>query len=145
MANILIVVYLLIVLAMIIVILLQRSEGGALGMGSSNSGGFAPVRTSANLLTRTTAILGALFMATAIGLSIVNEIERGSNSILDNVVQTEMLMENGEMQEAPNSVLDALNALSPEASVPSNPVDVDAPNLPVPTTNNSAPAAPTNN
>ncbi len=142
MANILIVVYLLIVLAMIGVILLQRSEGGALGTGGNN-GGFSQVRSSANLLTRTTAILGALFMATAIGLSIVNEIERGSNSILDNVV-----VEEG--QESPTTVLDALNMLSGEGDELSGQNDgaesareapIDAPNLPLPT----QPAAPTNN
>ncbi len=143
MANILIVVYLLIVLAMIGVILLQRSEGGALGTGGNN-GGFSQVRSSANLLTRTTAILGALFMATAIGLSIVNEIERGSNSILDNVV-----VEEG--QEAPATILDALNQISgeenasPEQNNEASPAQeetpIDAPNLPLPT----QPAAPTNN
>ena len=63
--NVLIVVYLLIVLAMIGVILLQRSEGGGLGMGSSNSNGLISVRGSANLLTRTTAILAALFFVGA--------------------------------------------------------------------------------
>ena len=63
MANVLIVAYLLIVLALIAVILLQRSEGGGLGMGSSNANGLISVRGSANLLTRTTAILAALFFA----------------------------------------------------------------------------------
>jgi len=76
MANVLIVAYLLIVLALIAVILLQRSEGGGLGMGG-NSNGLMSVRGSANLLTRTTAILATLFMATAIGLTILSELDRG--------------------------------------------------------------------
>ena len=63
MENVLLVAYLLIVLALIAVILLQRSEGGGLGMGG-NAGGLMTVRGSANLLTRTTAILAALFFAT---------------------------------------------------------------------------------
>ena len=70
MANVLIVAYLLIVLALIAVILLQRSEGGALGIGGGG-GGFMTARGSANLLTRTTAILATLFFATAIGLTIL--------------------------------------------------------------------------
>ncbi len=141
MANILIVVYLLIVLAMIAVILLQRSEGGALGMGGGNNGGMAPIRKKGDILTRTTGILAALFMATAIGLSIVNDIDRGTNSILENATDG--------ANEGSESVLDALNALSPNsgaAPVESAPVDSDAPNLALPeTSTDSAPKAPTNN
>ena len=83
MANVLIVAYLLIVLALIAVILLQRSEGGGLGMGSRSNNGLVSVRGSANLLTRTTAILAALFFATAIGLTILSELDRGTQTILD--------------------------------------------------------------
>ena len=83
MANVLIVAYLLIVLALIAVILLQRSEGGALGIGGGTGGGLVSVRGSANLLTRTTAILAALFFATAIGLTILSEIDRRSRGILE--------------------------------------------------------------
>ena len=129
MANVLIVVYLLIVLALIAVILLQRSEGGALGIGGGN-GGLAAARTSANLLTRTTAILAALFFATAIGLTIINDIDRGSQSILDSAA--------GGGEEGAGSVLDALNSLQGEDSglaVPA--VDEDAPNLAVPETGGS--------
>src|SRR6218665_2441430 len=86
-SNILIVVYLLIVLALIAVILLQRSEGGGLGMGSASSNGLISVRGSANLLTRTTGILAALFFATAIGLTILSELDRGTDSILNNAAQ----------------------------------------------------------
>ena len=75
MENVLLVAYLLIVLALIAVILLQRSEGGGLGMGG-NAGGLMTVRGSANLLTRTTAILAALFFASAIGLTILAELNR---------------------------------------------------------------------
>ncbi len=102
MANVLIVAYLLIVLALIATILLQRSEGGALGgLGGGSGGGIVSARGSANLLSRTTAILAALFMSTAIALSIVADIDRGTDSILDSASQ-------GQTQ---NSVLDALNAM----------------------------------
>ncbi|MHB1103362.1 MAG: preprotein translocase subunit SecG [Devosia sp.] len=110
MANVLIVAYLLIVLALIAVILLQRSEGGGLGMGG-NAGGLMTVRGSANLLTRTTGILAALFFATAIGLTILTEIDRPSQSILDRAADGV-----GEGTEAPTSVLDALNALQGETT-----------------------------
>ncbi len=121
MANVLIVAYLLIVLALIAVILLQRSEGGALGIGGGG-GGFMTARGSANLLTRTTAILATLFFATAIGLTVLSELDRGTSGILEGAATTE----DG---TAPTNVLDALNALQPETS-----------DLPVPTTE-TAPAA----
>ncbi len=124
MANVLIVAYLLIVLALIAVILLQRSEGGALGIGGGGGGGFMTARGSANLLTRTTAILATLFFATAIGLTILSELDRGTSSILEGATTTE----DG---ETPTNVLDALNALQPEAP---------ASDLPVPVTE-TAPAA----
>lgn len=104
MANVLIVAYLLIVLALIVVILLQRSEGGALGIGGGGGGGLMTARGSANLLTRTTAILAVLFFATAIGLTVLSELDRSTSSILDRAISTE----DG---SAPSNVLDALNAL----------------------------------
>jgi preprotein translocase subunit SecG len=105
MEAVLITVYLIIVLALIAVILLQRSEGGGLGMGSSNAG-VMTVRGSANLLTRTTAVLATLFMATAIGLTILTEINRPAQSILQRAADSV-----GEGADAPTTVLDALNAL----------------------------------
>lgn len=102
MATVLIVAYLLIVIAMIVVILLQRSEGGGLGMGGGG-GNFMTSRGSANLLTRTTSILGTLFMVTAIGLTIVSQSERSSSSILQQAAQNP--------DGTPVTVLDALDAL----------------------------------
>lgn len=63
------------------VILLQRSEGGALGMGGGPSG-FMTARGAGSLLTRATAILGFLFFACAISLTVVGNMERGSQSII---------------------------------------------------------------
>ncbi|HEY4166203.1 MAG TPA: preprotein translocase subunit SecG [Reyranella sp.] len=107
MENVLLVAYLLIVVALIVVILLQRSEGGGLGMGG-NAGGLMTVRGSANLLTRTTAILATLFFATAIGLTILSELNRGSDSILDQAASP-----NG---AAPSTVLDALSQMQGDTS-----------------------------
>lgn len=130
MANVLIVIYLLIVLALIAVILMQRSEGGALGIGGGGGGNFQ-VRSKGDILSRTTAILGALFFATAIGLTVINEVDRSTSTILDSAAQ-------GDGGEAPTSVLDALNNLqgdlsgdTPEADAPA-PAAEDAPDLAVP-------------
>ncbi|MDC9824665.1 preprotein translocase subunit SecG [Devosia sp. ZB163] len=123
MANVLIVAYLLIVLALIAVILLQRSEGGGLGMGSSNSNGLISVRGSANLLTRTTAILAALFFASAIGLTILSELDRGTSSILDRASQG---------GQTPTTVLDAIQQMQQQSGG----------DLPVPGAETTTPAAP---
>jgi preprotein translocase subunit SecG len=69
METILIVIHLLIVVAMIGVVLMQRSEGGGLGIGGGS--GFMTARGAANALTRTTAILAALFFVTSLGLSLI--------------------------------------------------------------------------
>ena len=55
MATALLVLHLMIAAALVCVVLLQRSEGGALGMGGGGAGGFLTGRGTANLLTRTTA------------------------------------------------------------------------------------------
>ena len=112
MEAVLITIYLIVVLALIAVILLQRSEGGGLGMGSANSNGLMTVRGSANVLTRTTAILATLFMATAIGLTIMTEINRPAQSILQRAVDGI-----GEGADAPTTVLDALNALQGDSGL----------------------------
>jgi preprotein translocase subunit SecG len=109
MENVLLVAYLLIVLALIAVILLQRSEGGGLGMGG-NAGGLMTVRGSANLLTRTTAILAALFFATAIGLTILAELNRGTSDILDSAATP--------AESAPATVLDALSQMQTDTTLP---------------------------
>ena len=67
MQTVAIVIHLMIVLIMIGAVLLQKSEGGGLGMGGG--AGFMSTRGTANLLTRTTAVLAFLFFITSIFLS----------------------------------------------------------------------------
>jgi preprotein translocase subunit SecG len=82
MQTVIILIHLMIVLAMVGLILLQKSEGGGLGMGGG-TGGFLSSRGTANVLTRTTAILAALFFATSLFLSILASFDRKPRSILD--------------------------------------------------------------
>jgi preprotein translocase subunit SecG len=82
MTTIVLVIHLLIALAMCGIILLQRSEGGALGMGGGGGGGLMTARGTANLLTRTTAILATTFMCTSLLLAILAA-RGGDRSILD--------------------------------------------------------------
>jgi preprotein translocase subunit SecG len=80
MQTVIIVIHLMLVVAMIGVVLLQRSEGGGLGIGST--GGFLSSRGTANVLTRTTAILAALFFVTSLTLSVLATMGRKPTSIL---------------------------------------------------------------
>lgn len=85
MTTVLLVVFLFVTLALIGVVLLQRSEGGGLGIGSSGGmGSFMGGRGTANLLTRSTAILGTIFFALALALAILNKgASQQNRSILD--------------------------------------------------------------
>jgi preprotein translocase subunit SecG len=82
MQTVIILIHLMIVLAMVGLILIQKSEGGGLGMGGGG-GGFLSSRGTANVLTRTTSILAALFFATSLFLSILASFERKPRSLLD--------------------------------------------------------------
>ena len=82
MQTVIIVIHLMIVSAMIGLVLLQKSEGGGLGMGGSG-GGFMSNRGTANVLTRATGILAALFFATSLFLSILASYDRKPRSILE--------------------------------------------------------------
>lgn len=90
METILLVIHVIIAIFLIGVILLQRSEGGALGIGGGGGqGGLMTGRGAANLLTRTTAILAAAFMLTSIGLAILSGMHSGPSSILDEPAKAE--------------------------------------------------------
>ncbi|MBM3581736.1 MAG: preprotein translocase subunit SecG [Alphaproteobacteria bacterium] len=84
MTTVILVVHLILAIALIGVILIQRSEGGGLGIGGGGGmGGFMTGRSTANLLSRTTAILAAGFMATSITLALLANVKRAPTSILD--------------------------------------------------------------
>ncbi|MGB3272071.1 MAG: preprotein translocase subunit SecG [Xanthobacteraceae bacterium] len=83
MQGVIIAIHLIIVLALTGVILVQRSEGGGLGIGGGGGGGFMSSRGTSNLLTRTTAILAAIFFVTSLLLSWMAGQHRAPTSILD--------------------------------------------------------------
>jgi preprotein translocase subunit SecG len=87
MQTVIIVVHLMIVSVLIGAVLLQKSEGGGLGMGGG--AGFMSSRGTANLLTRTTAILAGLFFLTSLGLAWLAGVDRKPSSILDTAPATQ--------------------------------------------------------
>ncbi|GJM00320.1 MAG: hypothetical protein DHS20C07_19990 [Methyloligella sp.] len=82
MATILLVVHVLIALGIIATVLLQRSEGGALGIGGGG-GGMTSGRGTGNLLSRTTAILAACFFLSSIGLTVLGRNATTTESKID--------------------------------------------------------------
>ena len=73
MTSFLLVLHLLVTLALIGTVLIQRSEGGGLGIGSTQGmGSFMSGRGTANLLTRTTSVLAAIFMGLSLTLAVMN-------------------------------------------------------------------------
>jgi preprotein translocase subunit SecG len=85
MTTILLVVHLLLALALIGVVLMQRSEGGALGIGGGGMGSLFSSRGAANLLTRATAFLAVGFFATSIALTMLARQSQGPASVFDTV------------------------------------------------------------
>jgi len=81
MTTLVLVIHLMICVAMVAVILLQRSEGGALGIGGG--GGMMSGRGSGNMLTRVTAYLAAAFFATSIGLTVLADLRTAGPTIGD--------------------------------------------------------------
>jgi preprotein translocase subunit SecG len=84
-STVLLIIHLFVTLALIGVVLIQRSEGGGLGIGSSQGmGSFMSGRGTANLLTRTTAILAVIFMGLSLTLALLNRGGSGpTRSIFD--------------------------------------------------------------
>ena len=81
MQTVVIVIHLMIVATLIGAVLLQKSEGGGLGVGGG--AGFMSSRGTANLLTRTTAVLAVGFFLTSLLLSWLASYERKPSSIID--------------------------------------------------------------
>lgn len=85
MREILLVIHLFVSIGLVAVILLQRSEGGALGIGGGGGGGLMSARGAGNLLTRMTAYLAIAFMGLAIAQAVLVGADRGSSTLLEDV------------------------------------------------------------
>ncbi len=106
MIEVILTIHVLIVLGLIGIVLLQRSEGGALGIGGGGGGGFMTSRGAANALTRTTSVLAALFFATSISLAIFADRGEEERDVIRDLTGEEVADPN-----APISADDLSNAL----------------------------------
>ena len=141
MANVLLIIHLFVTLALIGVVLIQRSEGGGLGIGSSQGmGGLMTGRGTANLLTRATAVLATVFMLLSLALALLN---RGTAGVGRSRLDTAPVAAPAIPGEAGRATLPATPAV-PSSALPSSPpatsTPAPAPSAPAP----SAPAVPTN-
>ena len=115
MQTVIIVVHLMVVLAMVGVVLLQKSEGGGLGIGST--GGFLSSRGTANVLTRTTAALAAIFFTTSLFLSILAGWDRKPSSVIQNTGAPTQQTPSGPSQQG-GGVLDTLRQQEQQPATP---------------------------
>ena len=83
MSNVLLIIQLIISIFLTGLILIQRSEGGALGIGGGGGGGLMSGRSATTSIARMTAILGAVFIINCLALSVVYQIENRDNLIID--------------------------------------------------------------
>ena len=129
MSTVILVIHILLAFALIGIVLLQRSEGGGLGIGGGMSG-LMTGRSSANLLTRVTAGLAALFFTTSLVLAILASNPSRPRSILDN--------------NAPEPMPAPTAPAAPSNSQPAPAGGAPAPAAPAPQTGSSsgAPAVP---
>ena len=166
MQTVIIVIHLMVIIALVALVLMQRSEGGALGIGGA--GNFLSTRSQGNVLTRTTAIMAAAFFVTSIMLTLLTRFGKKPASILENVRsgQAPVSAPAGQAGGAPaannaapgKTMLDQLNALSkgggqgeaggapaapaPSGGGPAAPAAPTAPAAPDTSGGNGAPAAP---
>lgn len=101
MTTVLLIIQLLAAIGLVGVILMQRSEGGALGIGGGGGGGMMSGRSAATLLTRTTMVLAAVFIGNSIALAIVTGVDADGASVFDQQVETPLFEAPAEEDTAP--------------------------------------------
>ena len=84
MENIVLGLNIILAILLVGIILLQKSEGGALGIGASQES-FISSRSAGNFLTKATAIIATLFIITSISLTIISKPEISTTSVLEKV------------------------------------------------------------
>ena len=84
MENIILTLNIILAIILVLIILLQKSEGGALGIGVSQDS-FISSRSAGSFLTKATAIIATLFIITSISLTIMSKEEFPSSSVLETI------------------------------------------------------------
>jgi len=92
MENFILIFNIILAFLLVIIILLQKSEGGALGLGVSQDS-FISSRSASSVLTKLTAIIATLFIVTSISLTIISRDEISTISVLEKVEEKQDSLE----------------------------------------------------
>ena len=84
MENLILIINVVLAVLLVFLVLLQKSEGGALGIGASQES-FISSRSAGNFLTKATAIIATLFIITSISLTIVSKEQISTESVLEKI------------------------------------------------------------
>ena len=84
MENFILLINIIAAILLVIVILLQKSEGGALGIGASQES-FISSRSASNFLSKTTGIIATIFIITSILMTILSQKEISRTSVLEKI------------------------------------------------------------
>jgi len=118
--TILLVVLIIVAVAMIGIILIQRSEGGALGIGGGGGpGAMFSARGSANFLTRVTAGLATVFIVLSLVLAILGRGTEKNVSVMDepnNVLEDSKLLDGFESENFDPDIVKELEVKNPKAT-----------------------------
>ncbi|KSB89154.1 preprotein translocase subunit SecG [Caulobacter vibrioides] len=137
--GILLAINIIVCIALIGFVLLQRSEGGALGMGGGGAGSFMTARGAGDFMTRMTWILFSVFLVISLVLTVLTGRLGGADSVvdklkIDNLDTKTLNAPAAPTVPAPGSAVPAPGSVAPSA--------VPAPQLSVPAPAAPAPAAP---
>ena len=88
MENIILVLNIILAILLVAIILLQKSEGGALGIGVSQDS-FISSRSAGGFLSKATSVIATLFIITSISLTIMSKTEFSSSSVLEKIEEKE--------------------------------------------------------
>ena len=97
MENFVLILNIILAILLIVVVLLQKSEGGALGLGASQDS-YISSRSAGSFLTKTTAVIAALFIITSISLTIMSKEEFSSTSVLEKIEEDEDKEDSSELE-----------------------------------------------
>ena len=88
MENIILAINIISAILLVVVILLQKSEGGALGIGVGQDS-FISSRSAGNFLSKTTGIIATIFIITSISITVLSQKKIPTTSVLEEVEETE--------------------------------------------------------
>ena len=92
MENIILTLNIILAILLVAIILLQKSEGGALGLGVSQDS-YISSRSAGSILTKVTAIIATLFIITSVSLTIMSKEEFSSSSVLEKFLKQKKFLE----------------------------------------------------